>query len=121
MCKKVLEVVGKTDESGKTNLNEFHERFLNEFTDIEYDRRKVILYVFISIEHFLQKGQFVIPVKGFDVEHIFPQKSNLTAWPNRKELKKYKNNIGNLTLLPYRWNRILQNYGFEVKKNRGKK
>lgn len=116
VCKKALEVVGKTDEeSGKVDLNEFHGRFLDEFVDIEYDRRKVILYVFISIEQFLQKGQFVIPVKGFDVERIFPQKSNLVAWPNRKELKKYKNKIGNLTLLPYRWNRVLQNYRFEVK------
>lgn len=117
VCRKILKEV-KTGGSSTTklDLSEFHDRFLEQFANIEYDRQKVTLYVFISIERLLQKDQFVIPATGFDLEHIFPQKPSTAAWPNRKELKKYKNNIGNLTLLPYRWNRVLQNYSFEVKK-----
>lgn len=118
LCRIALKELGKTGgrSNTKLDLSEFHDGFLREFGNIEYDRRKVALYVFISIERLLQKDQFVIPATGFDVEHIFPQKPTMAAWPNRKELKEYKNNIGNLTLLPYRWNRVLQNYSFKVKK-----
>lgn len=119
VCKKPLGVVGKTTRKGsniRLDLDEFHDRFLEEFSNVDYDRRGVILYIFISIERHLQKNHFKIPAEGIDVEHIFPQKTNIDAWPNRTELKAYKNNIGNLTLLPHKWNKILQNYSFEVKK-----
>ena len=119
LYKKPLGVVGKIVKDGtstKIDLDEFHDRFLEDFINMEYDRKGVTLYIFISIERLLQNGQFVIPAKGFDVEHVFPQKAKMDAWPNKAELKRYKNNIGNLTLLPHRWNKTLQNYSFEVKK-----
>ena len=125
-CKKTLKTVAKITSEGspvELDLSEFHERFLDEFVSTDYDRRKVILYIFISIERMLQADQFTVPEKGIDVEHVFPQRADINAWPNRAELKRYKNNIGNLTLLPHRWNNILQNYSFVAKKtgmNNGK-
>lgn len=118
VCRKPLEVVGKSPKNGSTklNLDEFHNRFLDDFNNGDYDRRGVIMYIFISIERLLQEQHFNIPAEGIDVEHVFPQKPNTSAWPNYTELKAYKNNIGNLTLLPHRWNKTLQNYSFEVKK-----
>lgn len=102
--------------SENLDLDAFHDRFLKSFLNLDYDSRGVIMYIFISIEQLLQKGQFVVPTKGFDIEHIFPQKADIDAWPNRAELKLYKNNIGNLTLLPHRWNSKLRNYSFVIKK-----
>lgn len=125
-CRKSLESVGKmttVGSSAQLNLDEFHERFLENFVSADYDRRQVILYAFISIERMLQANQFTIPEKGVDVEHVFPQRSHIDAWPNLAELKRYKNNIGNLTLLPHRWNNTLQNFSFVAKKtgmNNGK-
>lgn len=110
----VLEPIYKSREKDKADLKEFHERFLNHFLVQEY-RDNSIKYIFISIERELQK-EFNVTPEGYDVEHVFPQKAATTAWPNYAELKPYRNNIGNLTLLPRKWNKLLQNYRFEVKK-----
>lgn len=110
----VLEPIYKSREKNKADLKEFHDRFLNHFLVQQY-RDNSIKYIFISIERELQK-EFNVTPEGYDVEHVFPQKAVSTAWPNYQELKPYKNNIGNLTLLPRKWNKLLQNYRFEVKK-----
>ena len=119
----VLEPIYKSQEKNKEDLEDFHKRFLDDFIVQQY-RDNSIKYIFISIERDLQKEFNVVP-GGYDVEHIFPQNADPTEWPNHLELKPYTNNIGNLTLLPHRWNEVLQNYSFKVKKhgikNDGKK
>ena len=105
LCKKIL---GKIPD-----LKKFHSQFLDEFIKQEYttDAAK---YILISIERNLQT-EFDVQTK-FDIEHVFPQKPKSKAWPNVTELEPYKDNIGNLTLLPSKWNKALQNYKFAVKK-----
>ena len=95
------------------NLKEFHDQFHDKFVKQEYTR-DATKYILISIECDLQK-EFEVQTK-FDIEHVFPQKHKPKAWPNHTELEQYLDNIGNLTLLPSKWNRALQNYNFDVKK-----
>ena len=105
LCKKIT---GKIPD-----LEKFHGQFRDEFIKQEYttDAAK---YILISIERNLQT-EFEVQSK-FDIEHVFPQKAKSTAWSNWEELEPYKDNIANLTLLPSRWNKALQNYKFDVKK-----
>lgn len=116
LYRKIFEPIYKKDEYDKLDLEEFHERFLGDFINYEHTSSDITKYIFITIERNLQDEQLVIPEKGFDVEHIFPQKPTKNEWPNYGELTPYKNNIGNLTLLPRNWNNALKNYSFEVKK-----
>lgn len=116
LYKKVFEPVYKRDDLDRLNLDEFHNRFLDDFVNYEHTSSDVTKYIFISIERDLQDDQLIVPEKGFDVEHIFPQKPDKADWINYAELTLYKNNIGNLTLLPHNWNSALRNYSFNVKK-----
>ena len=95
------------------NLKEFHDQFRSKFIEQEYTK-DATKYILISIECELQK-EFEVQTK-FDIEHVFPQKHKQKAWPNYAELEPYLDNIGNLTLLPSKWNKVLQNYKFNVKK-----
>ena len=113
VLKKIEEMMGKQDDKG-SGITAFHDRFSNEFTTQEYtdDAAK---YILISIGQYRQKN-FPVPVKGFDLEHIFPKKPNKEDWKDFEKLEKIKNNIGNLTLLPRNWNSKLLNFAFHVKK-----
>lgn len=110
----VLDPIYKSNDKNREDLEDFHTRFNNHFIVQQY-RDNPIKYIFICIERELQKEFNVMP-EGYDVEHVFPQKANSVTWPNDTKLKPYKNNIGNLTLLPRKWNKVLQNYSFKVKK-----
>lgn len=96
-----------------SSMKEFHDQFRSKFVEQDYTK-DATKYILISIESELQK-EFEVQTK-FDIEHVFPQKHNPNAWPNHAELEQYMDNIGNLTLLPSKWNRALQNYKFAVKK-----
>lgn len=98
------------------DMGEFHSQFHSKFVEEAYPK-DVTKYILISIERELHKE-----LKGsdfqtnFDIEHVFPQKHKQEAWSNYAELEPYMDNIGNLTLLPTKWNKVLQNYAFRVKK-----
>lgn len=114
MCKIILDTVKRDDGDGNASLNVFHDRFASDFLAQKYSRA-VVKYIFISIERELQ-NEFEVPTRGFDVEHIFPEVADKDTWPNSEELSQFRNNVGNLTLLPPKWNKVLQNYSFHTKK-----
>ena len=114
LCEMALKLVYSRD--GKDDLDAFHKRFCKEFVEQDYtaDAAK---YVFLSIEWELQKKGGNIPSRnGLNVEHVFPQRGGAAAWPNRAELEDFKDRLGNLTLLPEKWNIALRNHSFEAKK-----
>ena len=116
LCNSVVSIASR--KSDEKPLEAFKKQFAKDFVEQDYiaDAAK---YVLISIEQELQKD-LKIHTAELEIEHIYPKKPNEDAWPNSAELEDLKDNIGNLTLLPKKWNRALQNYSFEVKKT-GKK
>ena len=114
LCEMVLKLV--YSKNRKDDVDAFHKRFLDEFIVQDYDA-DAIKYIFMSIERELQKkGGVHTKIDGLDVEHVFPQRASASEWPNHAELEELKNNIGNQTLLPEKWNKALRNYSFRVKK-----
>ncbi|MDA8002917.1 MAG: HNH endonuclease family protein, partial [Alphaproteobacteria bacterium] len=77
-------------------------------------------YILMSLEHELNKpGGISLNLVNSEtqLEHIFPQNAKSDDWPNLKDLEDHINRLGNLTLMPKKWNIELSNHSYSDKLN----
>ncbi len=122
--KEILKVIfiKKEDTPYITN-----EQFLEDFK--EYADGKpdigVAKYIFTRFEEKLREDESLdIEYEDMNLEHILPQKHTEVNWPEKDFMDNTDMNIdsaqhrlGNLTLLKDKWNIILKNSSFNIKKN----
>ncbi len=108
------------DENKHITNNVNKEEFLTKFEDEIFNLKDdVAKYILISLEHECNKpGGIETNIVGsnLELEHIFPQKPKDDC-PESINLSNHLNRLGNLTLLPSGWNKILLNQCFKDKRN----
>jgi hypothetical protein len=73
-------------------------------------------YIVGCLADFSFKSNDEVGTKEVDLEHIFPQKPNKSAWPNQDELREYLWHLGNLTKLAPPLNKTIGNRSFDEKR-----
>ena len=109
----ILKNDNKPDVEDIVKHDEFCENFKNNIYSISDDIAK---YILISLEHQLRQpggDNIAIPGSSFELEHIFPKKPKKPS----PLLSNHTDRLGNLTLLPSDWNKILTNDEFKEKKD----
>jgi len=118
--KEIDRIFANIETSLKSELPTNNTVFLDNFQKLEYKNsekyRKLIKYILSSINYYLSKTkENKIDFNNVNIEHILPQKPDKTWHLAIKDIKKFVNNIGNLTLLDRKLNGSIQNKNINFK------
>lgn len=126
----IYHILTNEDVRDKPKLRIDNDEFEANFRDKMYKpSTSAVRYILSSLEIYLRKRankEHIYPRYSFELEHILPKNHerhwNTTEFLNAGSsdiISKYKNRLGNLTLLSQRWNRNLGAKGFGTKKKSG--
>ena len=123
-------LINEERENPKKRIDD--TRFADNFAQKMFKLTKnTAKYILASIEIYTRnemKQECVYPTFRFELEHILPlghqkhwdEKNFLGQNPEGTDISKYKNRLGNLTLLSKKWNLSLGAKGFSVKRDNEK-
>lgn len=90
---------------------------LSQTENVYIENSKAARYLLRSIAEKAQQDVVPLSEDAFSLEHVFPQRSSASMWPNRDTLLGLEGHLGNLLWIESALNAEAGNRGYEVKRD----